>query len=208
LDTLFPRLSALSIIIVGLFIPLLESAHADGVSPGYVLGGPLDAPIRMEVFSDFQCSACRAFYLETVRPILRDYASKGKVCVIYHDFPLVSHAYSREAVRYSHAAHPLGRTKWLAVVDALYEHQSDWAASGDIGTAIAQAISPEDFKQLEQNLRDPLINQAIEQDIALAREKQINATPTFFLYYIGREQKIEGALPYISLKQFFDRIVK
>ena len=33
-------------------------------------------------------------------------------------------------------------------------------------------------------------------------------TPTFFLYYIGREQKIEGALPYISLKQFFDRIVK
>ena len=208
MNTLIPRFCALLTISVLLLIPGFEPACRSDESPGYILGGPIDAPIRMDVFSDFQCSACRAFYLDTIRPILKDYAAKGKACIIYHDFPLAYHAYSREAARYSHAAHRLERTKWLAVVEALYEHQSVWAASGDIGTTIAQAVSPEDFKQIEQNLYDPDIDQAIQQEISLAQKKQINATPTYFLYYIGKEQKIEGALPYISLKQFFDRIVK
>ncbi len=208
MDTLKPwRYAAL---VLGLILVIAEpgpSSQADE-SLGYVLGGPLDAPIRMEVFSDFQCSACRVFYLETVRPILRDYASKGKACVIYHDFPLASHAFSRSAARYAHAAGRLGRTRYLAVLDALYENQSQWAASGDIGAAIAKAVSPQDFRLIQEGVQDPEINRAIEQGISLAIERKINATPTYFLYYIGKEEKIEGALPYIALKQFFDRIVK
>lgn len=81
------------------------SAQTDQLKPEQCLGGELDAPIRIEVFSDFECPACREFYLNTIRPVLKDYCSLDKVCVVYHEFPLQGHKYSRQAAQYSKAAH-------------------------------------------------------------------------------------------------------
>ena len=78
---------------------------------GQLLGGSLNSPIRLEVFSDFQCPSCRQFYLETIQPVLQEYSSKDKVCVIYHEFPLNQHPYARQAALYSEAASRLGREK-------------------------------------------------------------------------------------------------
>lgn len=82
------------------------SVPADSMdqSTGQILGGSLNSPIRLEIFSDFQCPACRDLYLGTIRQVLEEYASKDKVCVIYHEYPLSIHPYAREAARYCEAA--------------------------------------------------------------------------------------------------------
>ncbi len=50
----------LSVVAYSLMTPVaLAQEEADCVR-----GNP-DAPIRIEVFSDYQCPACRAFYLQT-----------------------------------------------------------------------------------------------------------------------------------------------
>jgi len=177
-------------------------------SPEQCLGGQLDAPIRIDVFSDFQCPACGVLYLETMRQVLRDYSTSNKVCVVYHEFPLPVHAHAREAARWSIAAQKLGRKQWVAVVDALYSHQGGWAASGKVEPVVANALSAEDYTEAKRILLRPEVDQILERDLALGRERKVESTPTMFITAVAREQKVVGGLPYAVLKNFFDRIVK
>jgi protein-disulfide isomerase len=173
-----------------------------------LLGGSLDAPIRIDLFSDYQCPVCRNLYLETIRPVLKDYSEANKVCIVYHDFPLKGHQYAREAARYSQAALRVGRRQWLAVVDALYTNQPAWSQDGKIEAAITAAVSPEDLQKIKKLLTYPYINEAIDRDIALGQNRKVESTPTLFVNAVGREQKVVGVIPYPVLRDFFNRIVK
>jgi protein-disulfide isomerase len=181
---------------------------ADNQTCEQCLGGGLDAPIRIEVFSDFECPACKALYMETMRQVLKDYCAPDKVCVIYREFPLPMHKYSRVAARYSMAAQKLGRQQWLAVVESLYEDQAVWSQNGLVNVSVARALSPIDYQKVQKLIDDPAINQSIDRDIAMGHQREIQSTPTFFVTALGREQKVVGGLPYNVLKDFFDKIIK
>lgn len=195
-----------------ILVPLLWASLALGDSPnipsGQLLGGSPGSPVQIEVFSDFQCSACRELYLGTIRQVLQDYSSKNKVCVIYHEFPLSYHKYSREAARYAEAASRLGLKQSLAVRDALFMDQPQWSQNGNLEASISKALPKEDFQKLKKILQDSGINLAIERDLDLAAKRQIRSTPTMFIRYAGKQQKVEGHVPYVVLKQFIDSILK
>src|SRR5437899_12092644 len=65
--------------------------------------GSKSAPIVIEVFSDFQCPACKRVYQETLRPVMDNYVATGKVYLVHRDFPLPMHNHSREAARWANA---------------------------------------------------------------------------------------------------------
>lgn len=199
-------------ILAVLFVTLAFLAPANVQSqknqPLNCAGGTLDAPIRMEIFSDFQCSWCRAFYLETVTQVLKDYSPADKICVIYHEFPLDIHAYGRKAARYSLAAQRVGKKQWLAVMDALYTKQEQWAADGNIDVILKGVVSAEDFDQIKKILQDPLIDEAMARDIALGQQKGVTGTPSIFLTALNKEQPKTPYVPYKVLKDYFDSIVK
>jgi protein-disulfide isomerase len=178
------------------------------LKPEQCLGGELDAVIRIEVFSDFECPACRELYLNTIRPVLKEYSSLGKVCVVYHEFPLKGHKYSRQAAQYSKAAQRLGRKQWHAVMDALYENQEKWSQDGTVDDTVFKALGAEEYTRLRKLLLDPSLDAAIDSEVALGEKREVTSTPTFFVYAIGKEQKVVGGLPYSVLKDYFDRIVK
>ena len=175
---------------------------------GRILGGSLNAPIRIEVFSDFQCSACREFYLNTIRPVLQEYSSKDKVCVIYYDYPLSYHQLAREAARYAEAAARLGRNQLLAVFDSLYSDQAQWSQNGNIEATVAKCLSRDEFQKLKKILQDASINSMIDKQIELGIKKDIRATPTLFIHYPGKQQRVEGLVTWLVMKQFIDSIVK
>jgi protein-disulfide isomerase len=172
------------------------------------LGGRLDSPIRIDLFSDFQCSHCRAFYMDTIKQVLKDYSAQDKVCVVYHEFPLAMHKYAREAARWSVATRKVGRKQWLAVVDALYTRQPEWAQSGKVEATVAAALSADDYTNVKRILLKPEIDDIVAGDIALGLKHKIESTPTLFVYAVGREQKLVGGIPYPVLKDFFDKIVR
>jgi protein-disulfide isomerase len=172
------------------------------------LGGRLSAPIRIEVYSDFQCLGCRMLYLDISKKVLQEYCAANKVCLIYHEFPLDGHKYAREAARYSVAAQALGRKQWQAVVDSLYIEQPQWSENGMVSAAVVKALSPEDYRRLLKILQSPAVNAALDRDIALAKGKEINTTPTFIVTARGKEQRIVGGVPYPVLKDFIDRTLK
>lgn len=185
-------------------IPELSAENGSG----QVLGGSPNSPVRIEVFSDFECPACRELYLATIRQVLQEYSSKDKVCVIYHEFPLRSHRYSREAARYSAAAGRLGRQKLIPVIDSLFMEQANWSQDGNIEKTVAKALPREDFLKLKQLMQDPSINASIEKELELGVQKKVTSTPTIFVYYTGRQQKVEGYVTYPVMKQFIDSILK
>ena len=63
--------------------------------------GNKNAPITMEVFSDYQCPSCGNFYEQTLKPLLGPdgYVAAGKVYLVHRDFPLEMHPYSAIAAR-------------------------------------------------------------------------------------------------------------
>ncbi len=203
------RKSGWMIVLIIMSLAWPASVRPFDVPSGQILGGSANSPIQIEVFSDFQCSACREFYLGTVRQILQEYSSKDKVRIIYHEYPLtLIHKYSRDAARYSEAAARLGVKQLLAVMDSLFMDQAIWSQDGKIEASISKALSREDFQKLKNIMQDSSIDLAIEREIDLGNKSQIKSTPTIFIRYTGKQQKVEGIVTYIVLKQFIDAIIK
>ena len=198
--------SALLLIAFSLVWPMSISPSED--VPGRILGGSVNSPIRIDVFSDFQCSACREFFLSTIRKVLKEYSSKDKVCVVYHEYPLSYHEYAREAAQYCEAAWRMGVQKLLPVMESIYVDQANWVQDGKLEDSVAKALPHEDFLKLKEIMKDPSINEAIEKEIQLAIKKKISATPTVIISYPGKQQRVEGLLTYFVLKRFIDSIVK
>lgn len=188
----------------------LAPAQAGGSlkTEDFYLSGKPGAPVRLDIFSDFQCPSCRVFYLETIRPLMKEYGQDNKVYVLYHDFPLKGHKYALEASRYAVATLRLGRAQWLRVIEILYLEQTKWAADGKIEATVARVLSADELTKVKTFLEDPSIDQFINQEVVLAGKRQVSSTPTFFLYARGQEQKVVGKISYPILKENIDRMLK
>ena len=192
-----------ALLLVCAALPALAQSNARGDAGLCVRGAP-NAPIKIEVFSDFQCPACRTFYLETNRPVLADYASANKVCVVYREFPLRNHQHSRKAARYATAARRVGVWQWVQVTDRLYLDQSRWSQDGTVEATVARALSKEDLKRVEALLGDSAINAEIERDLALGRRQGVRSTPTFFITAQGKTERVTGIVQYSILRRYLD----
>jgi Thioredoxin len=190
--------------------------------------GNKNAPITMEVFSDYQCPSCRAFYEQTLKPLLGPdgYVAAGKVYLVHRDFPLEMHAYSADAARWANAAAKIG--KFQDVDAALWDNQNTWSADGNVSKFVEAAMGPADFKRVQALLRpcsglppkskadrsvpqvEPgcSVDSFIVQDIGLGYSVPVQATPTFVVYYKGQKYPASsGMVSYPILKQFFDSLL-
>jgi protein-disulfide isomerase len=196
--------SGIFVLLAGHFAPLSVTAAAAGQIDSY-LGGTPSSAVKIEVFSDYQCAACRALYLQTVRPLLRDYSGDDRVSLIYHDYPLPSHRYSREATRYALAARRLGQRFWLQLTDALYVEQAVWSENGRLDIVASRLFGPQVSEQITKLLQDSAIEKEVEREMELARSREIQATPTLFVTANGRTQRITGNISYAVLKSYLER---
>jgi protein-disulfide isomerase len=169
--------------------------------PGCNRGNP-NAPIRLEVFSDYECPSCRAFYLQTMKQIFTDYADTGKVCVVYREYPTYPH--SREAARFARAALRVGPAQWGRVVEALYQSQPEWSPAGSIEAVVASALGAEDLAAVREHLQDPSLDTVIDEDAIIGLQRGVQGTPTSFITVGGQTEKVDGALTYAGMQRRLD----
>lgn len=167
--------------------------------------GSKSAPIAMETFSDFECPACRQFYLNNYRLVMENYVNTGKVYLVERDFPLPVHAYSAVAARYARAAAQIG--KFEAVQEALFQNQSSWEQSGDVDGTVAKALTPAEMNRVRALMKNPAINAAIERDKALGQQYAVNQTPTTYIHFKGQTYPVVGVVSYDVLHQFLDQLL-
>lgn len=210
--------------------PAARPAAVENLSAPVKSYGSSSAPIKMEVFTDYQCPSCRNMFEETLRPLIQsDYISSGKVYLVHHDFPLPAHMYGYEAARWVNAAARVGQ--FQNVEAALYDNQNSWQADGNIQKYIAAAVPASDFKRIARQMvgceyQGPAaakpaslktgaqashgcaLDTYIEQDRALGMKVPVQATPTYVISYKG--QKLPSGSGFVSwqiLRQFFDSLL-
>jgi len=182
------------------------------MQPDLWLGGQPNAPLKIEVYSDFQCPVCRTFYLETMKPLIADFTKEkrlDKIYVVYHDFPLEMHQYSRKAASYAQAAERLGRETWLRVFDALYQEQAQWSQDGNIDAVVARVLDPTELTRVQKLATDPSIEQAVRLEVLLGESHNVTVTPTFFIITESRPpERVNGGVAYALLKGRLERLLK
>jgi protein-disulfide isomerase len=167
--------------------------------------GSKNAPITMEVFSDFQCPACKQLYKTTNQQLLDNYVNTNKVYLIHRDFPLPMHAYSRVAARYARAAAQLGRAEQAEQV--LFNNQEKWEQTGDVDGTMAVAISPAEMTKIRALAKGNTLEAAIDKDVALGKTYNVNQTPTTIIHYKGQTYPVVGIVSYDVLHQFLDQLL-
>ena len=167
--------------------------------------GSKTAPIAIEVFSDFQCPACKTLYTTTNRQMMDNYVSSGKVYLIHRDFPLPMHAYSRVAANYARAAAHLGKSE--QVEDTLFNNQEKWEKSGDVDGTVAAVLSPADIAKVRALVKGGTLDAAIEKDLALGRFYNVNQTPTSIVHSNGQTYPVVGVQSYVVFHQFVDQLL-
>src|SRR6266403_3655071 len=167
--------------------------------------GSKSAPVAMEVFSDFQCPACKTLFMTTNRRLMDDYVSSGKVYLIHRDFPLPMHAHSRVAARYARAAAQLGKVE--PVEQALFQNQEKWEQNGDVDGTVAVVLSAAEMTKVRALVTGGTLDAAIDKDYALGQTYRVNQTPTTIFHCKGQTYPFSGVMTYDILKQFLDQLL-
>jgi protein-disulfide isomerase len=146
-----------------------------------LLGNP-DAAVTMVVFEDFRCPACQTFELSVFPAIERDYVATGRVKVVAMSLPVVNPVAASE-----HVAR-VGKCVYQQSNDAFWEMKAPLFRSqpqlGDARRTVELALEyapGTDAGALEACLGNPASLQAVRNDIDLATNLQVRATPTIFV---------------------------
>ena len=141
-----------------------------------VLGSP-QAPVTVVEFFDPSCEACRAFH-PFVKQLLADFPGQLRVVVRYAPF----HEGSDEAVAILEAAREQGRFE--PVLEALLEHQPQWAVHGSPNLALAWTVAAQaglDTAPARRQAAMERARQILAQDVADLNTVGIEKTPTFYV---------------------------
>lgn len=160
---------------------------------GYPSLGPVDAPITIVEFSDFQCPFCRRFHDETYEALLDSY--QGQIRFVYRNLPLTS-------------IHPEAMPSAVASLcandqNAYWDYHNKLFSSETLGrdTYIQYAtdlnLNVEEFTAcLDSGKHDAFI----AEDMNFALDLGVQSTPTFFVNGLA----IVGAQPLSAFQQLID----
>jgi protein-disulfide isomerase len=167
--------------------------------------GSKNAPVVMEVFSDFQCPSCKMLFLSTNQQLMDNYVSTGKVFLIHRDFPLPMHAYSRIAARYARAAAEIGKVE--PVERVLFENQDKWEQTGDVDGFVASKLSSADMTKVRALVKGGTLEPLIDKDYSLGQMYRVNSTPTTVFHSKGQTYPYSGVMNYEILHTFLDQLL-
>jgi protein-disulfide isomerase len=187
-----------------LWLALLAATFASPAAQLKGRGTP-GAPVQLDVYSDYQCPACKALYERTLVPLMADYVDKGKVYLIHHEFPLPMHPHAMEAACYACAASRVG--KYEQAGDVLFRTQDSWAATGKVDQTVCSILTPVEAQKVRALAKDPAIIAEVQQDIQAGRNANVSSTPTLILTHRSKQYRVPGGASYEILRRFIDQLL-
>jgi|SRR5947209_6197236 len=183
------------------------AAATPDVDKGKIIGSP-SAPIRMDIYSDFECPACKNFHEGTLPLIIRDYVMQGKVYVVNHEFPLpiAAHAYSREEANYATASARLGI--YQPVADALFANQTAVINGAKPWPFLEKILSPKQQKDVLALSKDPAVLAEVQRDVESGNKERVTSTPTVFVTHGSSHYPLPFPIDYKLLRSLLDAFLK
>jgi len=136
--------------------------------------GPLDAPIKLLEYGDYECPYCGAAY-----PVVKEIQKRlGKrLCFAFRNFPLInSHPHAEHAAEAAEAAGAQGR--FWEMHDLLYENQE--ALEDEDLARYATALKLDASRFMSEVSSDAHLLR-VREDFRSGARNGVNGTPTFFI---------------------------
>lgn len=170
--------------------PSLERPMVDGNA-----AGDPAAPVKVELYSDFQCPGCLSFYKNIEPRLISDYVATGKVYFVYHTTGLWVGPESLSSAEAAYCAREQG--KFWEYHDILYDNwngENQGAFSDPRLLAFAEKIGL-DVNQFKTCYNNHQYRDTANKDRDTALSLGINATPTLLI----NGKIFQGGLSYDNL---------
>lgn len=161
-----------------------ESSIKPAFEPGVIhpldnVKGNASSTVVVTEYSDFECPACRTYYL-----VLKQLAVEfgDRVAFVYRDFPLIEiHRNAEPAARAARAAGQ--QDKFWEMHDLLFEKQNEWGGVADVWPLFASyadllGLQPEQFAA---DWNSDEIKNIVRAGRSHSVRLGLTATPSFFV---------------------------
>jgi protein-disulfide isomerase len=156
--------------------------------------GDMNAPVTVEVFSDFQCPSCRKFATSVEPTIIMQYVASNQVHLIYRHFPFLG-GESMQAARASMCAAEQDRFwEYHDVLFANWNGENKGAYKNDKLLAFASAINL-DMDAFATCVNENRYQSIIDQDYALGKKIGVRAVPSV---YVNGKIVTSGYIPAVK----------
>ena len=160
-------------------LQLTSTTYADGLALG-----SKDAPVTMDVWSDFQCPACDGFAKSTEVDIVKKYVDTGKVRLVYQDVWFIGAGSNTESLDSAAAGRCAAeQNKFWPYHDYLFANQGaengGWVTR-ELLDGIAQKVGL-DMGAFKACYDGNEAHQQVKDNTALAQKVPVKATPTIVL---------------------------
>ncbi len=166
------------------------------------LGNP-DAPVKVDVWEDFQCPACARYSEDVEKLVIQNYVESGKVYYTFHHYPFIDdRSTGKESDQAANASMCAGEQgRFWDYHDMLFanwngENQGAFSDKRLIAFADALGLKMSDFKTCFDENR---YRAQIDQDFADGTAIGVSGTPSVF---VNGQQITPGYIPsYDQLSQ-------
>jgi protein-disulfide isomerase len=137
------------------------------------------APVTLVEYASLSCPHCAHVTLEIMPEITKKWVDTGKVFFVYRHFPL-----NAPAMKAAMAVECAPDEKKMAVLNALYAAQRDWAFEGTYATKIQKIAR--DYGLESETLKACFADTNLENRLLATRQTaenklQVTSTPTLFI---------------------------
>jgi len=169
--------------------------------------GDPNAPVTLIEFSDYQCPFCKRFYDNVLGQIDDEYISKGKVRLVFRDYPLGFHQKAMPAAIAANCAGEQG--KYWVLHDFFFENPDKLDISAVLASAEELGLDKEEF---EICVNDKTNEAEVIKDFEAGQKYGVRGTPSFFIGKTGDGKKmtgvyVRGAQPYNVFKNHIDNLL-
>lgn len=150
---------------------------------GKAIGDP-NAPVRIEIFEDFLCSACKN-YTQFIEPtVLENIVSGGQVYYVFHNYPFLDdRSVSKDSDQAAWAAECAAeQNRFWDYKNMLYANSKEVSGvfSGDVLKEYAKILGL-DTAQFNACYDEGRSKDKVAQDLALGEAKGVTGTPTVYV---------------------------
>jgi len=149
------------------------------IAPDETVLGKSDAPVTIVEYASMTCPHCANFHNTVLPTIKSEYIEKGKVRLVFRDFPL-----DRMALTASVVARCAGPDRYFPFVDALFASQEKWVRDSNPMAALSRIARLGGMSQAEfeaclkkEDITEKVLAQRLEAD----KTYGVRSTPTIIV---------------------------
>jgi protein-disulfide isomerase len=152
--------------------------------------GPPDAPVTITVFNDIQCRPCADYEIDTVDPLVEEYARTGEARLEFRHFSLAPNDATLAAIAAEAAGVQDRQWQYLDTfvrnIDVIGNREID----DDLLREVAEAVPELDVDQWEADYSEPASTEGVRDDAMLAADLKLPAEPAIVVSGPGGQRTL------------------